>query len=131
MGTCQGARRKLPSSRTRGQTLPYPYMPISHHQASSAVPRSCSSQILSWYPRIVVFPGFIDKARSEHIVKLASKYMHPSGLAYRCVRQQDAVERGGGLQRMYESKAKNARPRCHVRLLGVLATRLTCRCARK
>ncbi len=32
----------------------------------------------------MVFPGFIDKARSEHIVKLASKYMHPSGLAYRC-----------------------------------------------
>ncbi|KAG2446239.1 hypothetical protein HXX76_000831 [Chlamydomonas incerta] len=40
-------------------------------------------QILSWYPRIVVFPGFIDKARAEHIVKLAGKFMYPSGLAYR------------------------------------------------
>ncbi|GLI68633.1 hypothetical protein VaNZ11_013003 [Volvox africanus] len=40
-------------------------------------------QILSWYPRIVVFPGFIDKPRAEYIVKLASKFMYPSGLAYR------------------------------------------------
>jgi prolyl 4-hydroxylase len=40
-------------------------------------------QILSWYPRIVVFPGFLDKARAEHVVALASKYMYPSGLAYR------------------------------------------------
>ncbi|GIL90887.1 hypothetical protein Vretimale_17146 [Volvox reticuliferus] len=41
------------------------------------------TQILSWYPRIVVFPGFIDKSRAEYIVKLASKFMYPSGLAYR------------------------------------------------
>ncbi|MEW5303489.1 MAG: hypothetical protein WDW36_006175 [Sanguina aurantia] len=40
-------------------------------------------QILSWYPRIIVFPGFIDKPRCDHIIGLAKTYMYPSGLAYK------------------------------------------------
>lgn len=40
-------------------------------------------QILSWYPRLVVFPGFIDKARADHIIAIATKLLYPSGLAYR------------------------------------------------
>ncbi|GLC44388.1 hypothetical protein PLESTB_000475000 [Pleodorina starrii] len=40
-------------------------------------------QILSWYPRIVVFPSFVDKARREEIVTVASRFLYPSGLAYR------------------------------------------------
>ncbi|MEW5309985.1 MAG: hypothetical protein WDW38_001822 [Sanguina aurantia] len=40
-------------------------------------------QILSWYPRIIVFPGFIDKPRCDHIIDLAKTYMYPSGLAYK------------------------------------------------
>lgn len=39
-------------------------------------------QILSWAPRIVVFPAFVDKARCEHIIKLANSLLYPSGLAY-------------------------------------------------
>lgn len=40
-------------------------------------------QILSWYPRIVLFPNFLDKARCEHVIKLAKARMKPSDLAYR------------------------------------------------
>jgi len=40
-------------------------------------------QILSWAPRIVVYPAFIDKARCDHIIDMASKLLYPSGLAYR------------------------------------------------
>lgn len=47
-------------------------------------PGLISEQILTWYPRVVVFPGFIDEPRAKHIISLASKYMYPSGLAYRC-----------------------------------------------
>ncbi len=35
------------------------------------------------YPRITYYPGFVDKARAEHIMTLAKKYMSPSALAYR------------------------------------------------
>jgi hypothetical protein len=42
-----------------------------------------SLQILSWHPRIVVFPNFIDKARAQHIITLASNRMRPSDLSYR------------------------------------------------
>lgn len=38
---------------------------------------------MSWYPRIVVYPGFVDKARCEYVVEMARKQMYPSGLAYR------------------------------------------------
>ncbi len=37
----------------------------------------------------MVFPGFLDKARAEHIVKLAGKFMYPSGLAYRWAARAD------------------------------------------
>lgn len=39
-------------------------------------------QILSWAPRIVVFPAFVDKARCDHVIALAEKGIHPSDLAY-------------------------------------------------
>ncbi len=39
-------------------------------------------QILSWAPRIVVYPAFVDKARCDSIIALASKLIYPSGLAY-------------------------------------------------
>jgi hypothetical protein len=44
---------------------------------------------LSWHPRIVVFPNFIDKARAQHIIKLASSRMEPSTLSYRPNEQAD------------------------------------------
>jgi prolyl 4-hydroxylase len=46
-------------------------------------------QILSWHPRIVVFPNFIDKARAQHIIKLASNRMQPSDLSYRPNEKRD------------------------------------------
>ncbi|KAJ9525337.1 hypothetical protein QJQ45_003294 [Haematococcus lacustris] len=42
-----------------------------------------ASSILSWFPRIVVYPAFVDKARCETIIKVATQRMYPSGLAYR------------------------------------------------
>lgn len=47
-------------------------------------------QILSWYPRIVVFPGFIDKKRCNHIVDMANRRLFPSGLAYRAGEKIDS-----------------------------------------
>lgn len=40
-------------------------------------------QLLSWYPRMYLFPGFIDDERCDHVVKIASDKLGPSGLAYR------------------------------------------------
>lgn len=39
-------------------------------------------QILSWAPRIVVFPAFLDQARCEYVIQLAEEYLNPSSLAY-------------------------------------------------
>lgn len=57
--------------------------PMAAAESGDPTYRVIPFQILSWYPRIVVFPGFVDKARCEHIVALAKRRMHPSGLAYR------------------------------------------------
>ena len=87
-------------------TSPYPTPP--HSSAISSSPSNHhhhhhhhhhTRQILSWYPRIVVFPGFIDKARAEHIVKLAGKFMYPSGLAYRWAGAEREGERERGRER--------------------------------
>jgi len=45
--------------------------------------RAIPFQVLSWFPRIVVYPGFVDRARCEHVVKISKAIMYPSGLAYR------------------------------------------------
>lgn len=38
-------------------------------------------QILSWYPRAVLYPNFMDKAKCDHVIALAEKRLAPSGLA--------------------------------------------------
>lgn len=38
-------------------------------------------QLLSWYPRAYIFPKFMDKARCDHVIKLAERRLAPSGLA--------------------------------------------------
>lgn len=40
-------------------------------------------QILSWHPRIVLFPNFIDAARCDHIISLARGRLRGSDLAWR------------------------------------------------
>ena len=45
--------------------------------------RPPSPQILSWYPRIVVYPNFIDAQRAQHIITLAKARLSSSDLAYR------------------------------------------------
>ncbi|KAL6747374.1 hypothetical protein V8C86DRAFT_1333504 [Haematococcus lacustris] len=45
--------------------------------------RAIPFQVISLYPRITYYPGFLDAAQAEHLVALASKYMYPSGLAYK------------------------------------------------
>lgn len=47
-------------------------------------------QILSWYPRILVFPAFIDNSTAAHIIALAKRRMAPSGLAWRKDEKPDA-----------------------------------------
>lgn len=57
--------------------------PMPAAQSGDDFYRVIPFQILSWYPRIVVFPGFIDKARCDHVIDLANQRLFPSGLAYR------------------------------------------------
>ncbi|KAI8470885.1 MAG: hypothetical protein J3K34DRAFT_458598 [Monoraphidium minutum] len=40
-------------------------------------------QVLSWYPRIVVYPNFIDAPRADHVVAMARSKLRRSGLAWR------------------------------------------------
>lgn len=40
-------------------------------------------QIISWYPRILVFPSFLDRDRCDKVIDIAKKQLYPSGLAYR------------------------------------------------
>lgn len=53
--------------------------------AAAALPRPghVTQQIVSWYPRILVFPGFVDNSTAAHIIALAKRRMAPSGLAWR------------------------------------------------
>lgn len=54
--------------------------------------RTMSFQILSWYPRIMVFPNFIDRARAEVIIQAAKAQMYPSGLALRSGEKYDEMK---------------------------------------
>lgn len=62
-------------------------------------------QILSWYPRIVVYPNFIDRARAARVIKHAQAAMYPSGLAYR------PGEKGDAQQQVRTSRGEERRQR--------------------
>ncbi|PNW85285.1 hypothetical protein CHLRE_03g179500v5 [Chlamydomonas reinhardtii] len=66
--------------------------PMTPGDSGEAFYRTIPFQILSLYPRIKVFPNFVDKARREEIIALASKFMYPSGLAYRPGEQVEAEQ---------------------------------------
>jgi len=40
-------------------------------------------QVLSWYPRIILFPKFLDHSKCDHIVEIGKKKLGPSGLSLR------------------------------------------------
>lgn len=40
-------------------------------------------QVLSWYPRAWLFPGFLNKSSCEHVIHIGETMLHPSGLALR------------------------------------------------
>lgn len=46
-------------------------------------------QLLSWHPRSFLFPNFMSKDKADHIIALAEKRLHPSGLA---LKKGDTVE---------------------------------------
>lgn len=85
-----------------------------------APPPAPAPQVLSWYPRILVFPNFIDKERAEHIISLVKPRLNPSGLAYRPgeraeMQQQvrtskGACGRAGGLGTVCRCRALTGRP---------------------
>ncbi|GFH31359.1 Fe2OG dioxygenase domain-containing protein, partial [Haematococcus lacustris] len=70
--------RSLNSSGFLTARPPLP-VPVSGEVFMRAIP----FQVISLYPRITYYPGFLDAAQAEHLVALASKYMYPSGLAYK------------------------------------------------
>jgi hypothetical protein len=43
----------------------------------------CAPQVLSWNPRAVFFPGFLDEKRCKRVVELANARLAPSSLALR------------------------------------------------
>jgi len=45
--------------------------------------RAVPFQVISLYPRITYYPGFVDPARCNAVVDQAKKYLGPSGLAYK------------------------------------------------
>uniref|UniRef100_A0A7S3R2Q1 Fe2OG dioxygenase domain-containing protein n=2 Tax=Dunaliella tertiolecta TaxID=3047 RepID=A0A7S3R2Q1_DUNTE len=55
--------------------------PLQPAETGDAFLRLIPFQVLSWAPRIVNYPGFIDKARCEAIINLAKRSLHRSGLA--------------------------------------------------
>ena len=58
-------------------------------------------QILSWYPRIVLFPRFLDDAKCDHVVEIGKKRLHSSGLV---LRKGETTE-----------GTRDIRTRCHCR----------------
>mmetsp|Transcript_7205 Transcript_7205/g.18607 ORF Transcript_7205/g.18607 Transcript_7205/m.18607 type:complete len:365 (+) Transcript_7205:240-1334(+) len=40
-------------------------------------------QVLSWYPRIVLFPKFLDHDKCDHVVEIGKKKLHGSSLSLR------------------------------------------------
>lgn len=47
-------------------------------------------QLLSWYPRMYLFPKFLDPERAQHVVKFAKARLAPSALALRKGDTEDA-----------------------------------------
>ncbi|KXZ56830.1 hypothetical protein GPECTOR_1g749 [Gonium pectorale] len=66
------------------------YRTIPFQAGCMAAAGGLMREIISWYPRIMVFPNFIDKARREEIIAVASKQMAKSDLAYRPGENTDA-----------------------------------------
>ena len=56
--------------------------PLTPSQSGDSFYHAIPFQILSWRPRLVVYPAFVDSDRCDHIVELAKKYLYPSGLAF-------------------------------------------------
>lgn len=57
--------------------------PLTPSVSGDAFYHAIPFQVLSWYPRILLFPGFLDKAKCEHVVELAKKQLAPSQLLFK------------------------------------------------
>uniref|UniRef100_A0A061R8P5 procollagen-proline 4-dioxygenase n=1 Tax=Tetraselmis sp. GSL018 TaxID=582737 RepID=A0A061R8P5_9CHLO len=55
------------------------------HPTESGSPdyRTIPFQVLSWYPRIVLFPNFLDHDKCDHVVEIGKSRLGPSGLVLR------------------------------------------------
>jgi len=69
--------------------------PLPAGESGNAFVSFVPYQVLSWEPRAVFFPGFLDKERCEHIIALASKHLAPSGLA---LRKGESAENTGDIR---------------------------------
>lgn len=49
-------------------------------------------QVLSWYPRTYLFPGFLSAERAEHFVKLAKARLAPSAVALKKGDTEDSTK---------------------------------------
>ncbi|CAK0751918.1 hypothetical protein CVIRNUC_002105 [Coccomyxa viridis] len=66
--------------------------PVQPGQSGNDFYSSQPLQIISWYPRIILFPGFIDEERCAHFIKLAKARLAPSALALRKTEEDQETE---------------------------------------
>eukprot|EP00775_Hariotina_reticulata_P009546 gene9546-9710_t len=84
----QGSPAELPSPQQLAETfleqssLLQLRPPVAPGATGSSNYSVIPHQILSWYPRILLFPNFIDKATADHIIALAAPNLKPSTVAY-------------------------------------------------
>ena len=52
-------------------------------QTGNKAYRTMPFQVLSWYPRIVLFPKFLDYDKCDHVIEIGKSKMHQSGLVLR------------------------------------------------
>jgi len=80
------ARREAVEGEAGAQAqaeAPAPRLPLEAGASGNAHISTIPFQVLSWEPRAVFFPGFLDAERCRAIVELAAKRLGPSSLALR------------------------------------------------
>eukprot|EP00897_Mesotaenium_endlicherianum_P002265 jgi/Mesen1/2066/ME000150S01151 len=66
--------------------------PLAHGMTGDNFVSEIPFQVLSWYPRAILFPKFADMERCEAIVRLAKRHLAPSGLALRSGESEEGTK---------------------------------------
>jgi hypothetical protein len=69
---------------------PPPPSSTAQHTLTGNAPRPLT-QVLSWLPRIVLFPKFLDAAKCDHVIEIGKRRLGPSGLVLRKGEKSEAM----------------------------------------